>query len=223
MDAPDLDAVLHLESLRGLRRINALLRSAAILWPEIAAAARRLAPEKLRVLDLACGGGDNAIAIARRGARQGLAIEVAGCDKSPLAIAEAQRLARASRTENVSFFPLDVVDGPLPGGYHVVTCSLFLHHLTRERAVDMLRKMAAAAGQLVLASDLRRTRVGYALALLASRLLTRSPVVRFDAPASVAAAFTIEEVRRLAAEAGWQNFAISKHWPQRYRLSWRAD
>ena len=223
MDAPDLDATLHLESLRGLRRINALSRSAAILWPEIAAAARRLVPEKLRVLDLACGGGDNAIAIARRGARQGLAIEVAGCDKSPLAIAEAQRLAAASRTENVSFFPLDVVDGPLPGGYHVVTCSLFLHHLTRERAVEMLRRMAAAAGQLVLVNDLRRTRVGYALALLASRLLTRSPVVRFDAPASVAAAFTIDEAARLAAEAGWQNFAISKHWPQRYRLSWRAD
>ena len=66
MDQPDLDPSLHRDALRGLRRINVLSCSAAIMWPEIVAAARRIHPRTLRVLDLACGGGDNAIALAAR-------------------------------------------------------------------------------------------------------------------------------------------------------------
>ena len=40
-DQPDLDQGMHRDALRGLRRINELSRSVAIMWPEIAAAACR--------------------------------------------------------------------------------------------------------------------------------------------------------------------------------------
>ncbi len=70
MDQPDLNPNLHVAALRGLRRINSISRSAAILWPSIADAARELHPAPLHVLDLACGGGDNALAISRLAAAQ---------------------------------------------------------------------------------------------------------------------------------------------------------
>ena len=41
MDQPDLDQTLHIHALRGLQRINAVSRSAAILWPAIADLARQ--------------------------------------------------------------------------------------------------------------------------------------------------------------------------------------
>jgi len=74
---------------------------------------------------------------------------------------------------------------------------------------------------MVVVSDLRRTRLGYAMACVACRLLTRYPIVRVDGPLSVAAAFTIEEARDLAARAGLTGTKISPRWPQRYLLVWR--
>ena len=79
----------------------------------------------------------------------------------------------------------------------------------------------SAARRLVLVNDLRRTRFGFALAHLACRLLTRSPIVHHDGPLSVRAAFTSEEALELALEAGLAGAMISHHWPQRFLLSWR--
>jgi hypothetical protein len=53
----------------------------------------------------------------------------------------------------VRFFVLDALGDALPTGYDVVSCSLFLHHLDGSDAVDLLRRMGAAAGRLVLVDD----------------------------------------------------------------------
>ena len=58
MDQPDLDPSLHVDALRGFRRINMVSRSAAILWSTIAEFARQIAPAKARMLDIACGSGN---------------------------------------------------------------------------------------------------------------------------------------------------------------------
>ena len=72
----------------------------------------------------------------------------------------------------------------------------------RTPKISLLYKMRCAARRLVLVSDLVRSRAGYALAAAVPRLLTRSRVVHVDAVRSVEAAFTPEEFRLLAAEAG---------------------
>ena len=202
MDDPALDAESHLAALRGLRRINRITRSAAILWPAIARAAKEISPAPLRMLDLACGGGDNALAIAQIVHRRGLALDVHGCDISPVAIAEARRSASSLGVDPNGFFSRDVLGQALPAGYHVIMCSLFLHHLDREQATRMIRRMAEAAERIALVSDLRRTRLGLGMAWVGSRLLTRSPVVHVDAVRSVAGAFVESEVDRMVAESG---------------------
>ncbi len=100
MDEPDLDPKLHVAALNGLRRINSISRSAAILWPSIAAAASDICPRALRVLDLACGGGDNAFEISRLSQLAGLNVEVHGCDVSPLAIAKCRESARIDEDQS---------------------------------------------------------------------------------------------------------------------------
>jgi 2-polyprenyl-3-methyl-5-hydroxy-6-metoxy-1,4-benzoquinol methylase len=223
MDQPGLDRDLHLAALNGLRRINSICRSAAILWPSIAKAARKLHPLPLRVLDLACGGGDNAVAIAQLARREGLAVEVCGCDVSALAIGESRRLAESMGFDPANFFQLNVLKEPLPREFHVITCSLFLHHLAQEDAGRLIRKMAEAAERLVLISDLRRTWLGLGLAWAGSRLLTRSPVVHTDAVRSVAGAFVENEIATLAAQNGLDGCVITQHWPQRWLLWWRKS
>ncbi len=220
MDAPDLDRELHVAALAGLRRINSLTRSASILWPAIARAAAAIEQKPLRVLDLACGSGDNALAIARIARRRNIEVEVHGCDVSLVAIAEAELHATEQRIQTTRFFSCNVLQDPLPPGYHVVMCSLFLHHLAREQAVELIRHMAAASRHAVLVSDLRRTWTGFGLAWLGSRLFTRSPIVHTDALLSVVGAFVECEVESMLAECALQRTTakITRHWPQRWLL-----
>jgi hypothetical protein len=74
MDQPELDLGEHVRALRGLRRINVLSRTGSVLWPAISRLARqkRDSDAPLRVLDIAAGGGDTPIALARWAARAGL-------------------------------------------------------------------------------------------------------------------------------------------------------
>jgi len=223
MDQPDLDPSLHVHALRGLQRINIVSRSAAILWPTIAQLARQVAPRRVRVLDIACGGGDIAVALARRAKRSGLPIEVDGCDVSDRAIQEAQRRATDAAAHDVRFFRLDALKQPLPKGYDVLTSSLFLHHLSEEQAAHLLQRMATAARKAVMICDLERSWLGYGLAWFGCRLLTRSPVVHVDGPRSVAAAFAVSEISSLAARSGLEGAVISHHWPERWFLAWRKQ
>ena len=73
---------------------------------------------------------------------------------------------------------------------------------------------------MTLVNDLERCHIGYLLALVASRLLTRSEVVRTDALRSVAAAYTRQEARVLAQAAGMTGARIVSRWPFRFLLSW---
>ena len=43
----------------------------------------------------------------------------------------------------------------------VITCSLFLHHLSEHQAIDLLGRMAEAASHAVLICDLQRSWLGY--------------------------------------------------------------
>jgi SAM-dependent methyltransferase len=219
MDGPGLDPAEHARALRGLGRINWISRSASILWPPIARLAASEPGRPIRVLDLASGGGDVPIALARLASSSRLKIDVEGSDASPEAVRFATTQAEAHGSP-VRLRVLDALRDPIPAGFDVISCSLFLHHLDHADAARLLRAMADAAARLVLVNDLARTRVGYLLAWLGCRLLSRSPVVHHDGPVSVAAAFTPDEALRLARESGLDVATVSPRWPQRFLLAW---
>jgi SAM-dependent methyltransferase len=220
MDEPDLDAGRHRQALRGLARINWISASDRMLWRPLAALARAEPGRTLRVLDIATGGGDVPIRLWRRACRAGLNLEFHGADISPTALEHAHHNAHRAQAD-VAFFHLDVRRESIPCGFDVLTCSLFLHHLAEEHALSLLRQLRQAAGRLVLINDLRRCRLGFLLAWLGTRILTASPVARVDGPRSVEAAFTLEEVRALADQAGMEGATLSRHWPCRFLLAWR--
>ena len=224
MDAEDLDPAKHIKALRALARVNRVSLVAARVWREVLHMSRisrdRGENRPLRLLDVACGGGDVMIDVVRRARSTGLPLAVHGCDLSPVALGHARREAER-RGVAAEFFARDVLAEGLPGGYDLVCSSLFHHHLSNEDAVDLLRSMAEA-GHRVLVQDLLRGTLGYVLAWSGLRLLSRSEVARVDGPRSVRAAFTLSEVRALAAEAGYVGAVIRRGWPERFILSWRG-
>jgi 2-polyprenyl-3-methyl-5-hydroxy-6-metoxy-1,4-benzoquinol methylase len=219
IDQPDLDAVRHVIALRGLERINRWSGSARILWPTVRDLARLSGGAPLRLLDIATGGGDVPLRLWHKARRAGIPLQVDGCDRSPTAVAHARQVAGAQGAD-VSFFEWNALNGPLPEGNDILTCSLFLHHLEEEQAISLLARMAAAARRLVVINDLRRSRSGLLLAYVGTRVLSRSPVVHVDGPTSVVAAFTPEEMRQLAERAGLHGGRIVRRWPFRFLFTW---
>ena len=219
MDDPGLDRGEHERALLGLRRINRFSRSTAALWKPIAKACRERRGKTLRVLDIACGGGDLALGIARKAKTHGLPIEIHGADLSEQAVKIAFDNARKQSTD-VDFFVLDAVNDEIPRDYDILTSTLFLHHLDERDALKLIQGMAASTRQTILINDLIRSRGGYALAWAGCRLLSRSKVVHHDGPVSVAGAFRLDEIRRMMETAGLAGATIRRHWPERFLLEW---
>lgn len=220
MDDPALAGPEHVQALRGLARLNWWSGAARHVWRPIRALAMDSGASPVRVLDVACGGGDGAVELWRRAQREGMDVDVEGCDLSERAVVAAQQRAEEAGAA-MRFFQRDVVRDGLPTGYDVITSSLFLHHLGSESLRRFLADAARVAHRMVVHCDLRRTWWGLALAHVATRALTRSPVVHVDGPRSVRAALSIHEMRELAAAVGMRGAEIQPCWPARFVLVWR--
>lgn len=217
MDDPGLDVARHLGALRALQIINRVSLASTRVWSEV----RRIASEldrPVRVLDLACGGGDVLVDVGRRAERAGVGVELHGCDLSPVAVDQARR--SGADLEAFEIFRLDALTDALPVDYDLITCSLFLHHLERGQCVELLRRMSAATRHVILVQDLRRTRLGYFFAWVGLHALTRSDVARVDGLISVRGAFTSAEVVGLCREAGLEGADVRLGWPQRFTIRW---
>ena len=218
MDDPALAVPAHHAALHGLQRINRASRTAAALWPGVERILSARSGASASLLDVACGGGDVAIALARRARRRGLALTVQGCDISDTALQHAA-LDASHAGELVKFFHADVLSEALPQRYTIITSTLFLHHLHDAQIVALLRKLAANADHLLI-SDLIRGPAGYTLAWVGTRLLSRSHIVHEDGLRSVRAALTPDEARALADEAGLRGARFERHWPRRFLMTW---
>jgi 2-polyprenyl-3-methyl-5-hydroxy-6-metoxy-1,4-benzoquinol methylase len=219
MDDPAIDEQVHRSALRGLARLNFLSGSAARIWRPIYRMAKAQGLKRITLVDIATGGGDVPIALARFARRAGIELEATGIDRSQQALDFAQ--VQAQRKDvNVDFRRLDVLNEELPGRFDVAICSLFLHHLREPDAVRVLRAMKESAKRLAVVNDLARSRLVYAQVWLASRIVSRSRIVRLDGQASVRAAFTVAEALELARQAGVQGAAAKSTFPCRFLLTW---
>lgn len=221
MDDPDIDPKLLAGAFAGLRRVNTFATSRWAIRRHLREVAKT-AQQPIRVLDLGSGTGDVALWLTRKALADGVDVVVDGCDLSPLAVeksnAMADELGSASR-----FFAADLTQDELPNDYDFAISSLFFHHLEEADVVGLLGKVRAAVRRGVFFDDLRRTSLGYWTAQAGCRLLSRSPVVHADGPSSVRAAFTINEFRCLAEQAGMTGVTFERQWPQRFLMVWQAS
>jgi SAM-dependent methyltransferase len=221
MDDPRLHPELHIEALHGLEILNKVSGSAQILWSELKKV-KPLNGETLKVLDVATGSGDILLELAHLAKRSNRLIEFTGADISKNALTQARQKAENVSAE-VHFLQLDVINDGIPSGFDVVMTSLFTHHLDPNDVILLLEKMRGSSAQLILVNDLIRSKLSYSLVWLATRLLTRSPVVHFDGPVSVRAAYTPEEMRNMALVAGLDKCSVKLQPPCRQLLVWRRD
>jgi 2-polyprenyl-3-methyl-5-hydroxy-6-metoxy-1,4-benzoquinol methylase len=222
MDQPGLDPSEHAAALRGLKRIHKISLSERYFIRALETVGKNHSGKPLRVLDMACGGGDLLCSLVKKARSKGWNMVAEGCDFSDQAVQIATENAR-NHGVSARFFQWDALQGPLPEKYDVIVNSLFLHHLDESQVVTVLKNMADSVNHMIVVDDLIRSRWGYVMAKVGCHMLSRSPIVHFDGPVSVKAAFSLAEISDLARQAGLSGVQIQKHWPERFILTWQAS
>jgi SAM-dependent methyltransferase len=195
MDDPTIGGDELAGALRELRLINRLLGAArptvegvARLWR---AAGR---PARLSVLDVGAGSGDASRALLRWAERNRVNIDITLLDIHPQTCAEAARCFAGEPRVQVRQGDLFALPA---GAADIVTASLVLHHVPDARLGAALLAMARAAQLGVVINDLQRSRLAWLAIHLATALLSRNRMIRYDGPLSVARGFRAADLARL--------------------------
>jgi ubiquinone/menaquinone biosynthesis C-methylase UbiE len=198
-------------NLRDIRRVNKLFGGTSTILHHLPRLLAPISPQQpVTMLDLATGSGDIPLAVSRWASGRNLALTIVASDYSDEILALASE--QVAGHPEITLAQYDARAVPLPDRhFDIVLCSLSLHHFSPEDAVIVLREMDRLARTGFILNDLRRGRLGYAAAWIASRLTTRNRLTRNDAPLSVLRAYTPAELDDLLHRAGIEDANISTH------------
>jgi SAM-dependent methyltransferase len=219
MDTLDLPSTRLIDTLKGLQRVNTMTRSTGLMWPDLKATARRHLDRPIRVLDVACGGGDVLIALWRYSNKAGIKAEFEGCDLNQKAVDYARGVAVKAGAP-IKFFRHDVTRDPIPDGYDMIMSTLFLHHLDEGDAISFLHEAGIRTRDRVVIQDLVRSKLSYWFARVGTSVLMLNDICRFDGRTSVEGAFTLSEAGELAWKAGLNYAQVIPRLPFRYLIRW---
>ena len=188
---------------RDLRRLNALMRHAAIVGAAMAEVCSGRAPRRL--VELGAGDGGFALGLARKLAPLWPALQVVLVDRQNI-VSDRTRRQFHQWGWNCEPVQADVFDWFTRSGPCEADClvaNLFLHHFTATRLRNLLA-LAAGRAEIFIACEPRRTRT----VLRAGRwvgLVGCNRVTRHDAVVSVRAGFVNQELSELwPQEKVWQ-------------------
>lgn len=206
------------ESLADVRRVNKYLSGYRALLFHFARFLRdHKGPRPFSILDVATGSADQPIAVVKLARKLKVPVRVTAIDINRKMLSFARE--ETNRFPEIVLAQCDILSLPFrKNSFDLVINSLSLHHFTWENAVAILRTIYTLGRCGFIVNDLHRSRVAYVSILLLTRVFTKNRLTRYDAPVSVMNAFTPQEMKDLAREAGVQRFEVHRHFPYRLAL-----
>ena len=210
IDQADTDSGWVRHELQVLSRANARCGTHRLILGYLAKLIPPTAAGPFKVLDLGTGAADIPRAVAGWFRQRQQEASVTAVDRNPAVLRVAVEMSREWPEVRVELH--DALALPFaPGSFDVVLCSQALHHFGTADAVQVLRRAWEICRAGCVITDLRRNWASIGLTEFAAHTIIQSPIVRNDAPQSCRAAFTVEELRALAVQAGLKNFQINRH------------
>lgn len=198
LDADHRQLARSLDDLHGVNRWLGGYRSAAEHVLRVAAGVEA---RPVRVLDVGTGSADVALRLVAEGRRRGISVQIVATDVHPGTLDVAR--AATAHEPAIEVRHADALRLPFPDvEFDIAFCATTLHHFDPPDAIRVLAELRRVARHAVVVTDLARSRA----ALLGARVLAATvwrnhPITRHDGPASVRAAYTVEEVRKMALQA----------------------
>jgi len=210
MDRPDIDPTELRVEVEMLEKANRWLGSHVLMLESVRRLLASRPPATLRVLDLGTGLADIPRALVTWARRNGQPIVVTAVDGNSKILNLARTACRDWPEINLEHHDLRKLPYA-PDSFDLVLCSLALHHFSATDTVGILRRMSELARCGYIASDLRRNWLTIATTRLVTMLLFNRHAFRRDAVQSCRAAFTLQELRAIALQAGLEKFKITRH------------
>ena len=215
----DQNGVPELEIRQALHELALINRYLGGYSPVLRALERLPLPtdRPCSIMDLGCGGGDTLQAIARWAKRSERDVILTGIDRNPLMTRYAA--AQCKAFPNIQFQTLSVFDDKLlEQPVDVTTCSLFCHHFEETELIALLHRMMELSTVGVVINDLHRHWMAYKCISLLTRLFSKTYLVRYDGPLSVARAFTRADWEHILQAAGIRHYSIRWKWAWRWEV-----
>lgn len=179
-----------------LRLINRTFGGLATTQAMIQRVARESGSQSLSLLEVAAGTGDMSKALQRRLQANGIRLQVSLLDR---AWSHLRNIGNGNGTRGNGFHAVAGEALALPfrdASFDLVSCNLFVHHLSPEQTVQFVNEALRTCRIAVLVNDLVRHRLHLAM-VYAGLPLFRSRLTWHDAPASVRQAYTLEEMQSM--------------------------
>ncbi|MBZ5597171.1 MAG: methyltransferase domain-containing protein [Acidobacteriia bacterium] len=188
-------------SLADLRRINRWFGGVATTCSMVEHVARKLDATALSFLEVAAGSGDVPELVRQRLQSKGVQLQTTLLDRA------RSHLINGKQAVVGDALALPFADG----SFDLVGCGLFAHHLSPDQLKAFVNEALRVSRVAVLINDLVRHPLHAAL-VYAGYPLYRSRLTRHDAPASVRAAYTPEEMRNLLQRTRAAQVEIRRHY-----------
>lgn len=170
----------------------------------------------ISVCEIGCGGGDNLNALGNYCLKNQIICSFTGIDINKDCIVFAKE---NSKTENINFVISDYRNVDFKNKKpDIIFSSLFCHHFSNNELVEMLYWMKKNSTVGFLINDLHRHPIAYHSIKIATKLFSKSYLVKSDAPLSVLRGFKKNEWKNIFKEAGIENYSIEWKWAFRFLI-----
>jgi len=211
MDTANQDPRILSQDLGNLRLINRWFGGLSAVRKHMRGLISKIdRAHAVQVLDLATGSADHPISLVRMARSLNRKIRITAVERNPLTLAIA-------RERSAKYPEIVVEEGDLlklnypPKSFDIVLCSLAIHHFSTNDAVKILKMMIEYSRVGLIVNDLHRSWPAAWTAWIYTHLTTRNPMTLNDSYVSVLRAFTPQELREMASEAGVPDPQIFSH------------
>ncbi len=171
--------------------------------------------ERLRIIDLGCGNGEQLREIAKYGRKHNFIFDLIGVDANKATINYAIHLSEGY--PEISYSQEDVLSSEFAQRkYDIALFTLFLHHFTDEEALELVQSTLAKSSKAIIVNDLHRHPVAYYLFKLITLVINNKMVVA-DGLTSILRGFKRADLERFAAKI---NHTSSINWKWAFRYEW---
>jgi 2-polyprenyl-3-methyl-5-hydroxy-6-metoxy-1,4-benzoquinol methylase len=173
--------------------------------------------KEFSICEIGCGGGDNLTALSNYCIKKNIDASFTGIDINAECIEFARKQSDLYRVNYIESDYKRVAFGN--NKPDIIFSSLFCHHFTEEELVEMLIWMKRNAIWGFFINDLHRHPLAYHFIKLATRIFSKSYLVKNDAPLSVLRGFKKKEMTDLLNKAGIEKYTIQWKWAFRYLIT----